>query len=291
MAPAEPTRPSRTARTVAAARAVGANGAHDPLARAALPGRDAAAAGVLRSLVARSRAADLAARVVTGGLTTHAILRMRAVDEAVVAAVDAGCRQVVVVGAGFDTRAWRLEALARTVVYEVDRAAIQLAKRRRLAGRSALTDVRFVAADLAQQDLDAELGAAGHDPSLPTAWVSEAVFVYLTREVIEDTLAAMAARSASGSHLALTFVVPELVALAGLGRLASPAVRAIFSGIGEPLRSLLTEDDVERMLEAAGFEVRRITEARAWSAGSTVSPRPDLFAAERLATSVTRRAG
>jgi methyltransferase (TIGR00027 family) len=276
-----PQRPSRTARIVAAARGVGTAEAHDPLAEVVLPDRDASVTAILRSGVSRSRLVDLAARTVTGGLTTHAVRRMAAVDEAVGGAVAAGCQQVVLLGAGLDTRAWRLEALAATVVYEVDRPSIQSAKRRRLAGRVPLTEVRFVAADLAVQDLDAELDAAGHDASLPTAWIWEAVIVYLPRGAVEATLAVIGARSARGSHLALTFVLPAPLGTSRLAPLAMPVLRMVFDRLGEPLRTTYTEDEVGRELRAVGFGSVRFTDLR--HAGPR-SSRVDLFAAERLAS-------
>jgi methyltransferase (TIGR00027 family) len=281
-------RPTRTARAVAAARAVGTGGLHDPAAGGSLPPREAAAVEALGRLVGRSRVADLATRVVTGGLTAHAVLRMHAIDRAVVEAVRAGCEQVVVVGAGFDTRAWRLDALAGTRVLEVDHPATQQLKRRRRGASEPVADLRFVAADLTEEDLAAVLLAAGHDATRPTVWVWEAVAMYLPAAAVRATLAAIGSRSAPASHLVMTFVLPELLPVAGLGRSVGPVVRRLFAGIGEPLRTTMSDDEVRRALAEVGFDARRITGVRSWSVGTGIAPRPDLFAAERLVVAVAR---
>jgi len=122
----------------------------------------------------------------------------------------------------------------------------------------------------------------------PTTWVWEAVAVYLPRQAVDDTLAAVASRSAPGSHLAMTFVVPELLPGSGPLRSVTPLVRAAFARLGEPLHTTLSDDEVAALLRSAGFEPQRITGVEEWSAGSPIRARPDLFAAERLVTATTR---
>src|SRR5258708_4281027 len=69
----------------------------------------------------------------TGGRSLHMMLRTRAIDDAIIEAVNDGARQLVVVGAGLDARAWRLPALRECVVFEVDHPATQRYKRSRVS--------------------------------------------------------------------------------------------------------------------------------------------------------------
>jgi methyltransferase (TIGR00027 family) len=100
-----------------------------------------------------------------------------------------------------------LDALADTTVFEVDHPATQALKRERAAAIPAKArQVRFVATDFRRNDMAASLRAAGYDPSLPTFWLWEGVTVYLRPEAVAANLEALAALSAAGSHLALTYL-------------------------------------------------------------------------------------
>src|SRR5262245_49330021 len=93
------------------------------------------------------------------GARTSAIARTAYLDDAVRAAVAARTRQLVVLGAGFDSRAHRLPELAGTRVFEVDRAETQAVKRARLADRR--DEVRYVPVDFLRDDVASALSAAG----------------------------------------------------------------------------------------------------------------------------------
>ncbi|QKW18398.1 class I SAM-dependent methyltransferase [Kitasatospora sp. NA04385] len=177
-------------------------------------------------------------------------------DAGTEAGVDAGVgRQLVILGAGLDTRAWRLAELARTDVWEVDHPASQQDKRARLAAAEARPTARavhFTAVDFAVDDLSAALDAAGHDPAAPTTWLWEGVIPYLTRAQVAVTLAALAARTAPGSTLVLNYQSPSAKAAAGrlLTRLLGNSVTA-----GEPWRSLWTPGRMAALLADHGLHV------------------------------------
>jgi len=93
--------------------------------------------------------------------------------------------QVVLLGAGFDTRAWRLPALASAHVFEVDHPNTAAVKQARL--RSAHADLRkvtFVNVDFEKDDFDRLLRAAGFDATRPAIVVWEGVSQYLTGETV-----------------------------------------------------------------------------------------------------------
>jgi methyltransferase (TIGR00027 family) len=103
-------------------------------------------------------------------------VRTLAIDEAVLAAARDGIRQLVVLGADLCARAWRMEGLADTKVYEVDYPATQDYKRTRLGDLAPKArGVKFVGVDFETDDLKRALEAAGHERAAPTTWIWEGV--------------------------------------------------------------------------------------------------------------------
>ena len=142
-------------------------------------------------------------------------LRTTAIDTAVREAIAGGATQLVILGAGYDGRAWRLSELSGVKVFEVDHPATQGEKRARVAELPPATgSVSFVSIDFEREALGTVLDREGHDPSSPICWIWEGVVVYLTREAISATLAAVSALSAPGSR-----IVPVRY---GLGRVRLP---------------------------------------------------------------------
>ncbi len=274
---------SRTARAVAVGRAVGVAGRRDEHVAALLPAGDRFAVAAARGVGAGRRGRTLA-------WTAHAALRMLAVDAAVETALrTTGAADLVIVGAGYDTRAWRLPSLRGRRVVEVDHPATQADKTRRLAAHAAATvaEVVHVGVDLAVDDLGAALGAAGHDPARPTVWLWEAVVPYLPPEAVDATLAVLRERSAPGSQLVVTTVTASLFDPPVLGRVLAPVARTMMARLGEPV--LLAESDAATAARLArhGFTHRRVTGPRRWAldAGLEVSgPTLDerLHVAERV---------
>ncbi|MFS4092240.1 class I SAM-dependent methyltransferase [Streptomyces sp. AF1A] len=178
--------------------------------------------------------------------------------------------QLVILGAGLDTRAWRLAELAQTDVWEVDHPASQRDKRARLAEAAHATrgpeedsrpsaeppavarSVRFTPVDFAVDDLGAALDAAGHDPAAPTTWLWEGVVPYLTRDEVRATVAALAARSAPGSVLVVNYQAPS--ARAAVGRLLARVLGSSITS-GEPWRSLWRPEQMAAVLAEHGLRV------------------------------------
>jgi methyltransferase (TIGR00027 family) len=205
------------------------------------------------------------------GFTSHVdalLLRVVFID-AVIAA--AAARQVVILGAGLDTRSWRLTALRGVRVFEVDFPATQSYKRARIVALGpALADVAFVPVDFRRDDLDRALDAAGHDPKLPTVWVWEGVIMYLDDEALRSSLGTIRRRSAQGSILAAHYHEPE--SSQSQKRLRS----LLFSGLGEPQIGLRTQDVMRREIKRAGL--RFIEDAgipeQAARVGATITTNP-----------------
>lgn len=178
-------------------------------------------------------------------------VRTRALDDALLSFVDGGGAQVVILGAGFDARALRLrERLGATVVFEVDHPATQ-ARKRELFGEE--SPARALAWDFEADPMSAlpgRLAALGHDPGRPTFTLWEGVTMYLTREAIGATLAAVGGYSAPGSRLAFNYVERGLV---DGSNPAAAAVAGFVAAVGEPFRSGFAPGDLEALLQEHGF--------------------------------------
>jgi methyltransferase (TIGR00027 family) len=254
-------RPSRTAHLVALGRAMADIGmSHvasfsDPTARAFLSekGKQSLAAterawrearGGFRLTMA-TRMADLMA------------LRTMAIDAAVRDAITRGATQLVILGAGYDGRPWRMPELSGVKVFEVDHPATQGDKRARVAKLlPAAAAVTFVPVDFEREKLDAALGRAGHEPASPTCWIWEGVVMYLTHDAMRATLADVAARSASGSTLIVNYHTARRGWFAQL----------MFRLIGEPQISSWSPDEMAAEMRAAGFLVEDDSGMMDWNA-------------------------
>jgi methyltransferase (TIGR00027 family) len=253
-------RPSRTAHFVALGRAMAAAGLsqvadfHDPTAQ------------VFLSENGKKRLAetDRAAREGKPGvrlemaraMANMIALRTVAIDAAVREAIAAGASQLVILGAGYDGRAWRMPELAGVRVFEVDHPATQGDKRAHVAELPpAIGSVTFVSIDFERESLGAVLDRAGHDAASPTCWIWEGVVMYLTRDAMRATLSDIAARSASGSTLIVNYHEAHRRFFA----------RLMLRLIGEPQLSAWSPDEMAADLRTAGFVVREDSGMAGWN--------------------------
>jgi methyltransferase (TIGR00027 family) len=137
-------------------------------------------------------------------LADHLAVRSKFFDDVLSAAAGNGVRQLVILAAGLDTRAFRLDWARGTTVYEIDASMVLEFKDAVLAAHGAVPgcERRTVAADL-REDWPAALIQAGFDPAMPTAWLAEGLFPYLPDEAIDALLGHVHALSVPGSLIAL----------------------------------------------------------------------------------------
>jgi methyltransferase (TIGR00027 family) len=123
--------------------------------------------------------------------------------DAVGAAGD-GIRQVVILAAGLDSRAYRLDWPAETAVYEIDQPQVLEYKTRILESHGAVPTAnrRTVAVDL-RDDWPAALAAAGFERTQPTAWLAEGLLPYLPSDAQDRLFEMFTALSAPGSQVAI----------------------------------------------------------------------------------------
>ncbi|OBG35014.1 SAM-dependent methyltransferase [Mycobacterium alsense] len=131
-------------------------------------------------------------------------VQTRFFDDFLTSAGDAGIRQAVIVAAGLDSRAYRLDWPDGTTVFEVDLPKVLEFKSRVLGERGATPKARRVevAADL-RTEWSRTLEAAGFDTETPSAWSVEGVLPYLTDEAQNTLFTRISGLSAPGSRIAI----------------------------------------------------------------------------------------
>jgi len=250
--------PSRTAEYMAMFRASehakgeGRRIFSDPLAAALLPDslRLPAKLFALRPVAAMlDRYIDLR----SPGARTSGIARTRLIDDWIEQS-GGEVGQLVLLGAGFDTRAWRLKTLDAVRIYEVDHPDTASVKRRRLQSAGAdLNKVSFVAVDFEIDDFDTRLREAGFDATRRSIVVWEGVSQYLTGEAVCRVMR-WAGRLAKGSRFIFTYVhegvLDGTIAFQG----AYKAIAKV-SGSGEPWRFGLLPGELPAFLRERGLKL------------------------------------
>jgi len=141
------------------------------------------------------------------GARSSGIARTRFIDDALLKILQEGIQQVVILGSGFDCRAYRIPGIDRTHVYEVDYPNTLAAKRqhlKRVLGRLPQHAV-FAEIDFNQQQLKDILLVSGFDPTCPSCFIWEGVTNYLTKQAVDATLQFIST-TAAGNQIIFTYV-------------------------------------------------------------------------------------
>jgi methyltransferase (TIGR00027 family) len=243
-------KPSRTAERVALRRA-----AHqllddpkvldDPLAIKIIGTEAAAALAADPHAVERHPALRL--------LRAFLAVRSRIAEDEVSAAVARGVRRYVVLGAGFDTFAYR-NPFPDLRIVEVDHPRTQEWKRARLAevGISVPPNVQFVPIDFALQDLDHELRLAGVVASGGTMFSWLGVTPYLESDTTFRTLQSISGLAGDGGGVVFDYAVPPTL-LDAVRRAALARFTDRLAAIGEPWRSFFEPREILERLSTFGF--------------------------------------
>jgi methyltransferase (TIGR00027 family) len=175
----------------------------DPFARAFLPAWFYA---FMKHLTATRYAQSRAA-----GDLGFIVARCRYMDDMLTEALDQEIQQLVILGAGYDSRAYRFDRLKDGMkVFEVDHPATQQAKRKKLGrilGAGGLPGyLTFVPIDFTRQPLAKRLPEFGYSERLKTLFIWEGVTMYLDASSVEDTLAFVAGHSAPGSAIVFDYM-------------------------------------------------------------------------------------
>lgn len=182
-------------------------------------------------------------------------MRSRVVEEILAASRARDMQQLVVLGAGLDSTAYRCTDLtAGLEVFEVDHPATQIWKRERLAsaGIDIPDNLRFVSFDFENQTLAEALAAGGVRTDRMTVFTWLGVHMYLTDAAVKATLAVLGSYP-EGSDLIMDFISPDYVQTGGLVEDSVDHLAKVVTEMGEPIKSRYHEAELEEMLVASGF--------------------------------------
>jgi methyltransferase (TIGR00027 family) len=219
--------------------------------------------------------------VATAGVVSMLAGRTRFFDDAIKAAIAAGVRQVVLLGAGYDARALRL-ASDGVRFFEVDHPATQADKKQKLSRLGIEDHATFVTVDFTKDKLQDRLLASGFVASKPTFFLWEGVIMYLSEEQVRGTLRALYELAAHGSKLSFdcvrggTSLLDD--AIATVGKISFGAFFGEpldFRANPEPLRDILLSERWELSEIASIKELHQ----RYLSGGPMISPRDMGFVA------------
>lgn len=185
-------------------------------------------------------------------LRAFLVIRSTIAEEEVAAAVERGVTQYVLVGAGYDTFAYR-NPFPSLRVFEVDHPSTQREKRRRLdeGGIHIPSNATFVAADLSVTSLDDALASGQFDRASPAVLSWLGVVPYLELPAIEATLASVA-RMPAGTTIVFDYGV-STDALNFAERFVVRRMAARVAAAGEPWKTFFVPEEMAALLRRAGF--------------------------------------
>lgn len=187
--------------------------------------------------------------------STYIGVRSRFFDLFCAAAAAEGITQVVILAAGLDTRALRLDWPAGSVVYEVDQAGVFEFKNGVLAGcRAGRSAHRVVVPADLREDWPTALLAAGFDPARPSAWLAEGLLPYLPAQAEADLFDRVHQLSVPGSRMAVEHLGPSR---AGTADRAQPLSEVLGVDIADLMYLDEREDPGDR-LRRYGWDVARV---------------------------------
>jgi methyltransferase (TIGR00027 family) len=199
-------------------------------------------------------------RATIPGIKLHYALRKRYLEETARDALRGGLRQVVIIGAGFDTLALRLcKAFPETRFFEVDHPATQGVKKRVLEKQHSLTgNLQFISLDLAQGNLqETLLSCPGYQAKDDTLFIAEGLLMYLAPAEIDSLLQFIRHHSGAKSRFAFTFMEIQTHGRIGF-RESSRAVDAWLRLRGESFKWGSTRRNIQDFLVARSFAAREI---------------------------------
>jgi methyltransferase (TIGR00027 family) len=215
------------------------------------------------------------------------LVRTRFIDEHLEHAVRTGAKQIVILGAGFDSRAYRLrQLLTNTRVFEIDYGPTQEYKKRRvlevLGGIP--SNLVYAPIDFTKEKLGDVLRAAGYRPAEKTFFIWEGVSMYLPEEAVRATLLFVSSHSVPGSSIVFDFLSKSFVDSLNQAQeerarsdaqTVSRQIAGRVSAAGEPWIFGLPDDGEHEFLRGAGLKATRLLATRSAEATKQYATRRD----------------
>ena len=199
------------------------------------------------------------------GFHEHLIARTRFIDDLIEKAASTGAQQYVILGAGYDLRAHRLDLPSSLRIFEVDQSEVQSRKLSKLPENlTSSENVTYVAVDFTHQSLSEQLTASGFDVSKPTVFTLEGVSQYITKEAVSATIEELSTLIQTTTSTFFISYVDELLdkdpeACFGKGYpkavQRAETIKTLSAKVGEPWISFYTEEEIASLLSRNGFSV------------------------------------
>jgi methyltransferase (TIGR00027 family) len=186
----------------------------------------------------------------------YLVVRCRYIDDYLASCIEGGIGQLVILGAGFDSRAYRFDGLkGRVKVFEVDHPATQQVKREKLIKIfGGIPDgVVLVPVDFNTQKLEDRLRESGYDDRLKTLFILEGVVYYISLEAVDGTLAFIAGHSGPGSSVIFDYT--ETAVVDGTYRRSEISSMRRYKAVsGEEIIFGIDRSHIKEFLENRGFD-------------------------------------
>jgi methyltransferase (TIGR00027 family) len=191
------------------------------------------------------------------GIYEYVLARTKVMDSAFVEALEARFAQIVLLGAGFDTRALRFAGRNQgTKVFELDVATTQQPKIEILRRKKVRLpqELVFASIDFDKQDIFEVLSKAGYQPGQTTLFLWEGVTMYLSAQAVDSTLNFMRRHAAPGSRVAFDYIYASVLRQENRFYGESKIFEMV-SKVGEGWTFGLEDGEIETFLLERGFEV------------------------------------
>ncbi|MEN6552757.1 MAG: class I SAM-dependent methyltransferase [Methanobacterium sp.] len=188
------------------------------------------------------------------GLSSSIMARVRYFDDFTKKSIGEGIEQLVILGAGYDTRAYRIEELKNIKVFEVDHPNTQSFKIQKIGDIFGFVPdhVVYVPVDFEKDTLGQKLFDNGYDSSRKTLFIMEGLIMYIPPKAVAKTLLFIVENSGNGSNVIFDYY-PESV-VDGTCKLEIGAnIRNHVAEQGEPLQFGIKEEKIEDFLTEFGF--------------------------------------
>ena len=199
------------------------------------------------------------------GFHEHLIARTKFIDELIQKSAVNGTEQYVILGAGYDSRAHRLELPSSLKIFEVDQPEVSDNKLAKLPKELPNSDnVTYVNIDFSYQSLTEQLIGAGFDQKKSTIFTLEGVSQYITKEAVSSTIKELASLTKDTHSIFFMSYVDELLyknpeACFGEGY-PNPAkkaslIKGLSAKVGEPWISFYNGAEIEDLLSQNGYSI------------------------------------
>ena len=199
------------------------------------------------------------------GFHEHLISRTKFIDELIEKSAVSGIEQYVILGAGYDSRAYRLELPPSMKIFEVDQPEVSDNKLAKLPEELPNSEnVTYVNIDFSYQSLTEQLIGVGFDQKKSTIFTLEGVSQYITKEAVSSTIKELASLTKDTNSIFFMSYVDELLdkhpeACFGKGypnpEKKANLIKSLSAKVGEPWISFYTLEEIESLLLQNGYSI------------------------------------